>query len=209
MSAEQQLPTRPARRGVSTRLRWLLWAAALCVGVGVGAGIKLLTNRAAAQSASATAVVTWAAGARPAPPFSLRDERGRRFTLATLLGRPLIVTFIDPLCRNFCPREASVLSEAVAQLGAARPVIVSISVDPWADSPVNFREDALHWHLAPGWRWGVGSQPVLSTVWRRYGVEVLVSRRTIAGIMLRTITHTGAAYLIDATGHERALLLYP
>jgi hypothetical protein len=28
-------------------------------------------------------------------------------------------------------------------------------------------------------------------------------------VRLRTIVHTGAAYLIDGAGYERALLLYP
>ena len=31
----------------------------------------------------------------------------------------------------------------------------------------------------------------------------------IAGVTLREITHTGAAYLIDSSGYERALFLYP
>ena len=40
-------------------------------------------------------------------------------------------------------------------------------------------------------------------------VDVLVTRKTIAGISVRNITHTGAAYLIDVSGYERALFLYP
>ena len=36
-----------------------------------------------------------------------------------------------------------------------------------------------------------------------------MTQKTIAGIKVRQITHTGAAYLIDADGYERALFLYP
>jgi hypothetical protein len=36
-----------------------------------------------------------------------------------------------------------------------------------------------------------------------------VTKRTIAGVTIRKIGHTGAAYLIDANGDERALFLYP
>jgi len=111
--------------------------------------------QAAPQSAGPAA--TWGAGARPAPAFDLLDEQGSPFSLRSLRGRPVIVTFIDPLCRDFCPREASVLTEAAAKLGAKAPAIVSVSVNPWADSRANFATDDVHWQLAPGWRWGAGS----------------------------------------------------
>ncbi len=133
----------------------------------------------------------------------------RPVSLASYRGRPVIVTFIDPLCRDFCPREATILTQAAAQLGKAGPAIVSVSVDPWGDSPANFRADALHWRLAPGWRWGTGSYAELARVWKSYYVGVEVANQKIAGVKVRRITHTGAAYLIDATGHERALFLYP
>ena len=39
--------------------------------------------------------------------------------------------------------------------------------------------------------------------------SVRTPRKKIAGISVRNITHTGAAYLIDGSGYERALFLYP
>jgi cytochrome oxidase Cu insertion factor (SCO1/SenC/PrrC family) len=145
----------------------------------------------------------------PAPASVLRHQNGDPVTLVSLRGRPAIVTFIDPLCRDFCPREASVLTEAAAALGKDAPAIVSVSVNPWANTARNFSEDKAHWRLAPGWRWGVGSYARLAEVWHDYGVGVGVTQKTIAGIKVRQITHTGAAYLIDADGDERALFLYP
>ena len=130
-------------------------------------------------------------------------------SLAELRGRPLIVTFIDPLCRNYCPREASVLSQAVTRFGSAQPTIVAVSVDPWGDTQRNFREDAQHWRLANSWIWGTGNESSLAAVWRRYAIAVEVTKKTIAGITVRYITHTEAAYVIDGDGHERALLLWP
>ena len=199
------------RRPALGRLKWALWLGALAVGIGVGVAIAVLSssNPAAISSAESSAVQTWAAGARRAPGFALSDQNGKPLTLAALRGRPVIVTFIDPLCRDFCPREASILSAAARQLGPDRPAIVSVSVDPWADSARNFHEDALHWSLAPGWRWGVGAQAKLAAVWKSYGVAVLTTTKTIAGVTVRNITHTGAAYLIDSSGYERALFLYP
>jgi cytochrome oxidase Cu insertion factor (SCO1/SenC/PrrC family) len=195
------------------RFKWVLWAGALAIGVGVGASISLLQHSHSTTStlvgAATPPVETWAAGIRPAPAFDLTDQDGRAVSLAGLHGRPVIVTFIDPLCRNFCPREASVISTAMKSFGSAHPAIVAVSVDPWADSAQNFSEDAAHWRLAPQWEWGTGPAAQLASVWRRYLVGVEVTKKTVAGVTVREITHTGATYLIDGSGHERALFLYP
>jgi cytochrome oxidase Cu insertion factor (SCO1/SenC/PrrC family) len=192
------------------RFRWVFWAGALAVGIGIGVAIALVSRSGPTTAKGAdTAVETWPAGARRAPAFSLADQDGKAVSLAALRGRPVIVTFIDPLCRNFCPREASVLTEAATQLGTNAPAIVSVSVDPWGDSAANFRLDKLHWRLGSGWRWGTGSEAELAKVWKSYYVGVAVRKKTIAGVTVRYITHTGAAYLIDGRGYERALFLYP
>ena len=196
-------------------LKWILWCAALVIGVGAGVGIALLrhspsTTDSALASTPSPPVASWPAGARPAPDFRLTDQKGTAFSLAGLRGRPVIVTFLDPLCRNFCPLEARTLSNAVRRLApAARPAIVSVSVDPWADSRGNFREDAVHWNLSQGWRWGDGSSAELARVWREYEIGVQVTKKTIAGVTVREISHTEAAYLVGPDGSERALLLYP
>ena len=202
-------------RGVALRARrWALLAAALAAGVAGGALFAVLRAPAAptppADASIATApAFTWAAGARLAPPLELDDAHGRPLSLAALRGHPVIVAFIDPLCRNFCPREAQVLSSAVDEFGPRRPTIVSVSVNPWADTAANFHEDALHWRLAPSWVWAVGPQSRLSSVWARYEIGVQVTTRTLAGVTVHEISHTEAAYLIDASGHERALFVYP
>ena len=121
----------------------------------------------------------------------------------------MIVAFIDPLCRDFCPREATVLTDASAQLGGMVPAIVSVSVDPWGDNATNFSSDKIHWRLTTAWHWATGSYSKLAKVWRAYEVGVQVRRKTVAGISVREISHTGAAYLIDAAGNERALFLFP
>ena len=92
-----------------------------------------------------------------APGFRLVDERGAPIALSQFRSRPVIVTFIDPVCRSLCPLEAKELNRAVtATPPAARPVIVSISVNPWADSRATFRKDAREWRLVPQWHWAAG-----------------------------------------------------
>ena len=46
-------------------------------------------------------------------------------------------------------------------------------------------------------------------MWRRYQIGVLVTTKRIAGVTVREISHTEAAYLIDGRGYERALFLWP
>jgi cytochrome oxidase Cu insertion factor (SCO1/SenC/PrrC family) len=145
---------------------------------------------------------TWAAGAQLAPTFRLRDETGAPLTLASLRGRPVIITFVDPICHSLCPLEARVLSDAVQSLPAGERVpIISVSVNPAQDKRSHFALDARRWRLAPSWRWAVGSYRQLAAVWRAYHIAVQTQRREVA--------HTEGAYIIDAKGYQRALFLYP
>jgi cytochrome oxidase Cu insertion factor (SCO1/SenC/PrrC family) len=140
----------------------------------------------------------------------LRDQNGRRVSVAAYRGRPVIVTFIDPLCRNLCPLEAKVLNDVVGGMPASqRPEILAVSVDVYANARANLRQDVRKWELVPQWRWAVGRPSQLAAVWKQYKVGVLVTTKKIAGNTIKYITHTEAAYIIDASGHERALFLWP
>jgi cytochrome oxidase Cu insertion factor (SCO1/SenC/PrrC family) len=201
----------------SPRIRpvWLAWAAALVVGVAAGGGVALLVRSHGRTAGPPPApalhdVATWAAGVRRAPDFHLVDQHGTAFSLGGLRGRSVIVTFIDPLCRNLCPLEARVLDTALRQLPPARrPQIVAVSVNPWGDTAATFAEDRAHWQLPADWRWGVGTKPQLAAVWRDYAIGVQVATKKLAGVTVRDVSHTEASYVVDASGHERALLLYP
>ncbi len=154
--------------------------------------------------------MTWAAGARPAPDFRLVDQSGSPVSVSGFRGRPLIVTFIDPLCRNFCPLEAKQLNTLVRTLPASqRPAIVAVSVNIYGNARANLLQDVAKWRLVPEWRWAVGNPHQLAQVWRRYQIGVLASTKKIAGVTLHEITHTEAAYVVDRKGFERALFLWP
>jgi cytochrome oxidase Cu insertion factor (SCO1/SenC/PrrC family) len=187
----------------------LVTVVALALGIAaIAVALSRSHSSSGSNSAEDASVATWPAASRKAPDFTLTDESGKKISLAALRGRSVLLTFIDPFCRDFCPREASVLTEAASQLEPA-PVIVSVSVDPWADTAKNFTLDRIHWRLDANWHWATGSWNELAKVWKPYGVGVQVTRKKIAGVSVRYITHTGAAYLIDPHGFERALFLYP
>jgi cytochrome oxidase Cu insertion factor (SCO1/SenC/PrrC family) len=203
----------------SSRLRWFVWGAALLVGVVVGSLVALLQVSQRSGTVPGTGLATvgpeapaasWAAGTRPAPDFRLLDQAGRPVSLGVYRGRPVIVTFIDPLCRNFCPLEAKQLNELVRRLPfRSRPAIVAVSVNVHGDARANLLQDAAKWRLVPQWRWAVGSSLGLARVWRRYQIGVLVTTKRIAGVTVHEVSHTEAAYVIDARGFERALFLWP
>src|SRR4029078_7172269 len=124
---------------------------------------------------STEAAATWPAMRKPAPAFSLRDEEGRPSSLASLRGKPVVVTFIDPLCRDYCPTEAKRLTDAAAALPPSqRPTIVAVSVNRFGNAPHILRQARAKWKLASNWRWGVADERTLADVWKAYHVEVLV-----------------------------------
>jgi cytochrome oxidase Cu insertion factor (SCO1/SenC/PrrC family) len=156
------------------------------------------------------APVSWAAGSRRAPDFRLVDQAGKPVSHAAYRGRPVIVTFIDPLCRNFCPLEAKQLNELVRSLPErSRPAILAVSVNVYGNSRANLLQDVAKWRLLPQWRWAVGSGSQLGRVWHRYQIGVRVKTKKIAGVTVREISHTETAYVIDGRGYERALFLWP
>ncbi len=194
--------------------RRLVWGAVAALAVLAGLLVALLQlshrSHAVPQSAATPPPVSWPAGKRPAPDFRLADQFGRPVSLGPLRGRPVIVTFIDPLCRNFCPLEAKQLNELVRALPASqRPAIVAVSVNVYGNGRANLLQDVAKWRLTPQWRWAVGSGSRLASVWRRYQIGVAVATKRIAGVTVHEISHTEAAYLIDARGYERALFLWP
>lgn len=206
-------PSVAPRRDPLTRLRWVLWVvvllmAALAAALYVALRPSHHTAMTAPQSAGPAA--TWAAGARPAPAFSLLDERGDPISLASLRGRPVIVTFIDPLCRDYCPIEAQRLNDVASSFPqGSKPAIVAVSVNIYGNARANLRLDERKWKLTPEWRWAVGHPSVLARVWDDYHVQVLATSKKIAGVTVHRIGHTEAAYVIDAKGFERALFLWP
>ena len=185
--------------------------------MGIAAAVAILAFRHSAPAVSSGGMaltgapdVSWPAGTHVAPGFTLTDQAGKPVSLAAFRGRPVILTFIDPLCRNLCPLEARVLDKVVSSFPAAsRPAIIAVSTNVYANARKNLLLDEQKWALPPQWRWADGADAQLASVWKHYQVQVLVTTKTLAGVTIHTVVHTEAAYLIDPSGHQRALYLYP
>lgn len=192
----------------------LFWGAVLVIGLAAGIGVLLVNAWPRAQSSAAPVArgpaATWAAGKLRAPDISLVDQTGAPLSLASYRGRPVVVTFIDPLCRDYCPLEAKHLNDVVRSFPAgSRPAIVAVSVNVRGNAREYLLQDADKWKLVPQWRWGIGSEAQLAGVWNSYHIGVLETTKKITGVTVHSIVHTEAAYVVDAAGYQRAIFLWP
>ena len=190
------------------RRRWYAVSVAAAAIVGIAIGIAFhgrLTGSASAGPASLPALhgqATWGAGTRAAPAFSLRDQHGRRVTLASLRSRTVALTFLDSLCKQACPIEGRMLASALRQVGGvAHPQLLVVSIDPGGDTPQSIARAARKWRLPAGTIWLVGSHAQLKPVWDAYQITV----EPVSG----EIVHSTAVYLLDKRGYERAGFLMP
>jgi protein SCO1 len=109
--------------------------------------------------------------AGPQPP--LIDQRGRVFTLASLRGEPVVVTFVSAHCTDACPLIDAQFSDAARRIAAQRlkAKLVTITLDPENDSPRTMRELATRFQANPRyWLLASGSVHNVDTVMRAFGV---------------------------------------
>jgi cytochrome oxidase Cu insertion factor (SCO1/SenC/PrrC family) len=138
------------------------------------------------------------------PGFALVDQHGQPVTLASLHGKAIALTFLDPVCTSDCPTIAQEFRMADGVLGgnASRVDLVAINANPRYLNPdflVAFDQQERLQGVA-NWRYLTGSLPQLQGVWRSFGVQVNYAP---GGAM---IDHSEIAYVIDATGRTRAVL---
>jgi cytochrome oxidase Cu insertion factor (SCO1/SenC/PrrC family) len=189
--------------GASLRTVLSVWAAAIVL---IGAGPMMVAQ----ASTDADPIIAQAidGNAAPmnfaAPGFSLTSQAGRQVSLASLHGKVVLLTFLDPVCTSDCPVIAQEFRVADQMLGAsaARVELVAIVANPIYRSIAYtraFDSQELLSHL-PNWLFLTGSAQQLQQTWRSYGIAADVLP---AGGM---IAHSDIAFVIDAAGHTRAEL---
>ncbi len=137
----------------------------------------------------------------PAPAFSLTDQDGRTVSLASLRGKVVLLTFLDPVCTTDCPIIAQEFKQAGQMLGAqaGRVELVAVVANPTYRSTAFTRAFDRQEGLTavPNWRYLTGSLSQLGEVWRHYGVTV---QNLPAGAMS---AHNDLAVIIDPAGRIR------
>ena len=139
--------------------------------------------------------------ARPAPEFTLTDQRGRTLSLTSFRGRAVVLEFMDPHCIDICPIVSQEFVDAYRDLGraASRAVFVAVNVNPYfrnvSDVAAYSAEHQLN--TIPSWHFFTGSLGGLKAVWRAYDIEVEAPSRNA------DIIHTSQVLFIDPGGRER------
>ena len=140
----------------------------------------------------------------PAAPFELTDQTGAPVSLATMKGRTVALTFLDPVCTTDCPLIAQQFRKVDNALGAAAAkttAFVAVVANP-TYLGVQFVQafDAQENMNMPNWFFLTGSLAQLTTVWNAYGIQV---QTTGSGGMA---AHSDTTYVIDGAGHLRTIL---
>jgi cytochrome oxidase Cu insertion factor (SCO1/SenC/PrrC family) len=137
----------------------------------------------------------------PAGDFRLTDQHGRTVSLASLRGKVVLLTFLDPVCTSDCPLIAQEFRQAGQVLGAtSRQVeLVAIVANPVYHQVAYTRAFDRQEHLTqvPNWLYLTGSVAQLQQVWKAYAIGAFILP---AGSM---IGHPDLAYVIDQRGRIR------
>jgi cytochrome oxidase Cu insertion factor (SCO1/SenC/PrrC family) len=201
-TSPRAIPARLARGFGSAGLGAVLglWAVVMVL---VGAG----PLAAAQASRTADPIIAQAIDGDAAPmnfqasPFTLTDQQGNQVSLASMRGKVVLLTFLDPVCTSDCPLIAQEFRQADQILGAgSRHVeLVSIVANPVYHSVADTRafdsQEGLN--RLPNWLFLTGSLAQLQQAWKHYDIAAQILP---AGGM---IGHTEVTWVIDSQGHIR------
>jgi cytochrome oxidase Cu insertion factor (SCO1/SenC/PrrC family) len=201
----RRLPARLARAVAAARIRTIVaaWAAAVVV-IGAAPLALAQTNPHADPIIARAIAGSYAQLNVTAPAFRLTDQNGAQVSLASLRGKVVLLTFLDPVCTSDCPLIAQEFREADQILGPrSRDVeLVAIVANPVYRGRGYTRAFDRQEDLSglPNWLYLTGSLAQLRQSWRAYsiGAEIVPAGGMVA--------HTDVAYVIDASGHTRTEL---
>jgi cytochrome oxidase Cu insertion factor (SCO1/SenC/PrrC family)/thiol-disulfide isomerase/thioredoxin len=138
---------------------------------------------------------------RPAPDFTLTDERGHSVSLRSFRGKVVMLAFNDSECTTICPLTTSAMLAAKRSLGpaASRVELLGVDANPDATSVHAVLSYSQLHGLLGQWHFLTGSLPELRQVWKAYKIDVQIERGQI--------DHTPALFVIDPQGRMRRLYL--
>ncbi len=135
---------------------------------------------------------------RAAPGFSLRNQYGRRVSLASLRGGPVVLAFLYARCGGPCVLIAQQIRGALDELGEHPAQVAIVSADPAGDTPNAVRSFLARVSLSGRVQWLSGPAAALTAVWQAYGVRPASAGR-------EAFAKYAEVRLLDAQGRERVL----
>jgi protein SCO1/2 len=133
----------------------------------------------------------------PAHVFTLTDQDGRRISLASYRGEPVVLAFLYSGCGATCLVIAQQVRGALNELPQPVPVLF-VSVDPSGDTRANVERFLESVSLQHRVHFLTASRPQLEGVWRAYGVVPASAGRA-------AFDRSASVFLIDPEGRLRVL----
>lgn len=141
----------------------------------------------------------------PAPEVALTDSTGRPFTLASLKGKVILVSFVFTTCNGVCPATTHNMyrvQQALEKAGlwGSRVEFVSITLDPRNDTPDALARYAEVYGCDPAaWHFLTGSPERIEGVLAAWDMWARRDPRT--GVL----DHPSRIFLLDERGHRREI----
>jgi cytochrome oxidase Cu insertion factor (SCO1/SenC/PrrC family) len=140
---------------------------------------------------------------RPLPDFDLTDQNGQRISPASLRGKLVLLTFLDPVCSSDCPLIAAQLALADRRLGSVRDRVEIVAIDsnplfPHVEDVAAFTESHGLTDL-PNWHFVCGPSGTVQDLLAEFGITVSVPA-------VGMIEHSEAIYFVTPDGLEAAYL---
>jgi protein SCO1 len=134
----------------------------------------------------------------------LVDQRGRSFSLDSLRGRPLMLTFIAAHCTDACPLINAQFADAARRIQAAHldTRMLTVTLDPEHDSPSTMRGLARRFEANPKyWLLAGGKVADVHAIMREFGTVSEEGRHGYRD------AHTTFVYVINASGELTQTML--
>jgi protein SCO1/2 len=181
---------------VLLRIRLALLALMFCLAAALTGVLIAEATRDRADGGGLELTDGWAGALRPpgahVPEFVLLNQDGDYVKSDSLLGQPVVYTFIYSTCRDTCPAQVQTIRGALDDLG--RDVrVVGISVDPANDTPERAEAFLLKQRMTGRMDFLLGSRYELAKLWRAFGVQPQQG----------DLDHSATTVLVDARGRQR------
>ena len=142
----------------------------------------------------------------PIDDFTLTDQGGNSFPFKNLRGKVVVVAFAYTTCADVCPLITAALRQVQSKLSADErktSYLLTVTTDPEVDSPKVLASYAKRYGAElDGWSFLTGSETVLKSVWKNFGVGV---KRKGRGL----VDHTPLTAILDRHGVLRVAFIGP
>jgi cytochrome oxidase Cu insertion factor (SCO1/SenC/PrrC family) len=138
------------------------------------------------------------------PDFALTSQKGEQVTLASLAGRPFVLSAVFTRCTGPCPSITANMQRLQAELADTGVLLVTLSVDPGFDTPQVLRAYAEE-HGADEERWLFLTGPEEEVyALLRGGFRLAVDRATPGQeVPGQEVTHATKLVAVDGQGRIR------